>query len=170
MVLTVSGLPASGAIAFGLAEAGCGFAFAGRGRRGGSGQRHGSRRQGLGDRRCRALSFLLRGVGDSGGSHGLTWLTWLSPIGWAELVRPFAAERWWVLALPVMALVAGLVAAFALAARRDQGAGLMQPGPGPATAGRLLSGPAGLSLAAAAWLGGGLERRASSLAAWRSGW
>ena len=91
------------------------------------------------------LSFLLRGVGDSGGSHGLTWLTWLSPIGWAELVRPFAAERWWVLGLPVLAAVAGLVAAFALAARRDQDAGLMQPRPGSARAGRLLSGPAGLS-------------------------
>ncbi len=144
VVLTVSGLPASGAIAFGLAEAGCGFAFAGVAAVAAqvSGTARGARGLAIA---VVGLSFLLRGVGDSGGSHGLTWLTWLSPIGWAELVRPFAAERWWVLALPVMALVAGLVAAFALAARRDQGAGLMQPGPGPATAGRLLSGPAGLS-------------------------
>ena len=144
VVLAVSGLPASGAIAFGLAEAGCGFAFAGVAAVAAqvSGTARGARGLAIA---VVGLSFLLRGVGDSGGSHGLTWLTWLSPIGWAELVRPFAAERWWVLALPVMALVAGLVAAFALAARRDQGAGLMQPGPGPATAGRLLSGPAGLS-------------------------
>jgi len=143
-VLTVSGLPVSGAIAFGLAEAGCGFAFAGVAAVAAqvSGTARGARGLAIA---VVGLSFLLRGAGDSGGSHGLTWLTWLSPIGWAELVRPFAAERWWVLGLPALALVAGLVAAFALAARRDQGAGLMQPRPGPATAGRLLSGPAGLS-------------------------
>ena len=143
-VLTVSGLPVSGAIAFGLAEAGCGFAFAGVAAVAAqvSGTARGARGLAIA---VVGLSFLLRGAGDSGGSHGLTWLTWLSPIGWAELVRPFAAERWWVLGLPALALVAGLVAAFALAARRDQGAGLMQPRPGPETAGRLLSGPAGLS-------------------------
>ena len=143
-VLTVSGLPVSGAIAFGLAEAGCGFAFAGVAAVAAqvSGTARGARGLAIA---VVGLSFLLRGAGDSGGSHGLTWLTWLSPIGWAELVRPFAAERWWVLGLPALALVAGLVAAFALAARRDQGAGLMQPRPGPATAGRLLSGPAGLN-------------------------
>ncbi|HTA11017.1 MAG TPA: ABC transporter permease [Streptosporangiaceae bacterium] len=163
-VLTVSGLPVSGAIAFGLAEAGCGFAFAGVAAVAAqvSGTARGARGLAIA---VVGLSFLLRGAGDSGGSHGLTWLTWLSPIGWAELVRPFAAERWWVLGLPALALVAGLVAAFALAARRDQGAGLMQPRPGPETAGRLLSGPAGLSWrlqrgSVAGWtagfLGGGL--------------
>jgi len=117
-VLTVSGLPVSGAIAFGLAEAGCGFAFAGVAAVAAqvSGTARGARGLAIA---VVGLSFLLRGAGDSGGSHGLTWLTWLSPIGWAELVRPFAAERWWVLGLPALALVAGLVAAFALAARRD---------------------------------------------------
>jgi ABC-2 type transport system permease protein len=41
--------------------------------------------------------------------------------------------------------VAGAGLAFLLAARRDQGAGLLPPRPGPATAGPLLAGPAGLS-------------------------
>jgi ABC-2 type transport system permease protein len=144
LVLTFSGLPVTGAIAFGLAEAGCGVVFAGVAAV--TAQVSGTARAARGMAiAVLGLSFLLRGVGDSGGSRGLTWLTWLSPIGWAELVRPFAAERWWVLGLPVLAAVAGLVAAFALAARRDQGAGLMQPRPGSARAGRLLSGPAGLS-------------------------
>jgi ABC-2 type transport system permease protein len=103
--------------------------------------------------------FFLRGVGDSGGSHHLTWLTWLSPIGWAELVRPFADERWWVLALPVAATVAGVGIAFALASVRDQGSGLIQPRPGPATASPMLSGPIGLSwrlqrAAVAGWAAG----------------
>ena len=44
-------------------------------------------------------AFLLRAVGDS--STGLSWLSWLSPIGWAERFQPFAGERWEVLLLPV---------------------------------------------------------------------
>jgi ABC-2 type transport system permease protein len=98
-------------------------------------------------------------VGDSGASHGLTWLTWLSPIGWAEEVRPFAGDRWWVLAIPLAAAAASTAAAFALAGRRDAGAGLVQPRPGSAIAGRLLGGPFGL-----AWR---LER--GTLAGWSAG-
>jgi ABC-2 type transport system permease protein len=143
-VLAVGGLPLAGAVAFGLAEIGCGLVFAAIAAVAAqiSGTARGARGIAIA---VLAACFLLRGVGDSGGSHGLTWLTWLSPIGWAELVRPFAAPRWWVFALPVAATAAGIVVAFALAARRDQGAGLIQPRPGPAVAGPLLSGPAGLS-------------------------
>jgi polyether ionophore transport system permease protein len=144
LVLIASGIPATGAIAFGLAEAGCGLAFAGIAAV--AAQASGTARGARGIAfALLGLIFLLRGAGDSGGSHGLTWLTWLSPIGWAELVRPYAGERWWVLALPVLTLVAGTGLAFVLAARRDQGAGLLPPRPGPAKAGRLLSGPVGLS-------------------------
>jgi ABC-2 type transport system permease protein len=144
VVLTVSGLPLTGAIAFGLAEAGCGLAFAGVSAVAAqvSGTARGARGIAIA---ALGLIFLLRGVGDSGASHGLSWLTWLSPIGWAELVRPFEGDRWWVLALPALALLTAIGLAFVLAARRDQGAGLVQPRPGPATAGPLLSGPAGLS-------------------------
>ncbi len=158
LVLTVTGLPVTGAIAFGLAEACSGLAFAGMTAVAAqvSGTARGARGIAIA---ALGLIFLLRGVGDSGGSHGLTWLTWLSPIGWAELVRPFGGEQWWVLALPVLALLAGIGVAFALAARRDQGAGLVQPRPGPGTAGPLLSGPVGLS-----WR---LQR--GSLAGWTAG-
>jgi ABC-2 type transport system permease protein len=158
LVLILTGLPAPGALAFGLAEAGCGIAFAGIAAAAAqvSGTARGARGIAIA---VLATAFLLRGVGDSGGSHSLGWLTWLSQIGWAELVRPFAAERWWVLAVPVLAAVAGLGVAFALAARRDQGAGLVQPRPGPPTAGRLLSGTVGLS-----WR---LQR--SAVAGWAAG-
>jgi ABC-2 type transport system permease protein len=157
-VLALGGLPLSGAIAFGLAEAGCGLAFGALAAIAAqvSGTARGARGLVIA---VLGLSFLLRGIGDSGGSHGLSWLTWLSPIGWAELVRPFSAERWWLLALPVATTVAGIGVAFALAAHRDQGSGLMQPRPGPATAGPLLAGPAGL-----AWR---LER--GSVAGWTAG-
>ncbi len=144
LVLAVSGLPFTGAIAFGLAEAGCGLAFAAVAAVAAqvSGTARGARGIAIA---VLGFSFLLRGAGDSAGSHGLTWLTWISPIGWAELVRPFGGERLWVLALPVLAALAGIGIALALTARRDQGAGLVQPRPGPATAGRLLSGPIGLT-------------------------
>jgi ABC-2 type transport system permease protein len=144
LVLAISGLPITGAIAYGLAQAGCGLAFAGVAAVAAqvSGTARGARGIAIA---LLGLVFLLRGAGDSGGSHGLSWLTWLSPIGWAELVRPFGGERWWVLALPLLTALAGTGLAFVLAARRDQGAGLLAPRPGPATAGRLLSGPFGLS-------------------------
>jgi ABC-2 type transport system permease protein len=142
--LVFTGLPVTGAIAFGLAEAGCGLAFAGIAAVAAqvSGTARGARGIAFA---VLGLIFLLRAAGDSGGSHGLSWLTWLSPIGWAELVRPFGGERWWVLLVPVLTVIASIAAAFLLAARRDQGAGLIQPRPGSATAGRLLSGPTGLS-------------------------
>ena len=157
-VLAVSGLPLAGVLAFGLGEVGCGLVFAAVAAVAAqvSGTARGAR--GLSIAVLGAV-FFLRAVGDSGGSHSLGWLTWLSPIGWAELIRPFAAERWWVLALPAAATVIGVAVAFALAARRDQGAGLIQPGAGPAQAGRLLAGPAGL-----AWR---LQR--ASLAGWAAG-
>ncbi len=157
-LLAAGGLPAAGALAFGLAEAGCGMVFAGVAAIAAqiSGTARGARGVAI---TVLGVSFLLRGIGDSGGSHGLSWLTWLSPIGWAELVRPFAGDRWWVLALPAAATVAAVAIAFWLTGRRDQGAGLIQPRPGPATAGRLLTGPAGLAWrlqrgTIAGWAGG----------------
>jgi ABC-2 type transport system permease protein len=143
-VLIFSGMPASGSLAFGLGEACCGLVFAAVAAVAAqvSGTARGARGIAIA---VLGLIFLLRCAGDSGSSHGLTWLTWLSPIGWAELVRAFAGERWWVFALPVLAVAAGIAVAYVLAARRDQGAGLMQPRPGPASAGPLLAGPAGLS-------------------------
>jgi ABC-2 type transport system permease protein len=64
---------------------------------------------------------------------------------WIQAARPFAGERWWVLALPLAAFAAGTGLAFALAARRDLGAGLLPDRPGRATASGLLRGPFGLA-------------------------
>jgi ABC-2 type transport system permease protein len=157
-LLAVGGLSLAGSVAFAAGELGCGLVFVGVAAMAAqiSGTARGARGIAI---TVLAVAFLLRGVGDSGGSHGLTWLTWLSPIGWAEVVRPYATERWWALALPAAATVAGILAAFALAARRDQGAGLVQPRSGPAAAGPLLAGPVGL-----AWR---LQR--ATLAAWATG-
>ncbi|MFV2112471.1 ABC transporter permease [Micromonospora sp. LOL_025] len=99
------------------------------------------------------IAFLLRAAGDVLGEQtegGLrvvsAWPSWLSPLGWGNQVRAFGGgERWWVLALPVALLVAGVAAAYALAERRDIGAGLVAPRRGPATAAPGLLSPAGLA-------------------------
>lgn len=84
-------------------------------------------------------AYLLRAVADGSGSgSSVRWLGWLSPVEWAPLARPYAAERWWVLLLPLV-VAAGLIAlAFSLEARRDHGAGLRAARPGPARGGEAL--------------------------------
>ncbi|MGA5193486.1 ABC transporter permease [Streptomyces exfoliatus] len=77
------------------------------------------------------LAFALRAAGDSGTADGSSVLTWLSPIGWAENVRAFAGERWWVLLLTAGAILAQTAAAYALTARRDVGASFLATRPGP---------------------------------------
>ncbi|WP_406266320.1 ABC transporter permease [Actinacidiphila glaucinigra] len=140
VTLALLGQGARGAVAFGIAFAGAGCSFAAvaavaaqltesaRAARGISGAVLG-------------LAFLARAVGDAGSGT----LTWLSPLGWAENIRPFADERWWVAAL-FAAWAAGLVAvAYALVARRDIDASLLPTRPGPATAGRRLRSAQGLA-------------------------
>ncbi|HEY1706359.1 MAG TPA: hypothetical protein VGG75_42335 [Trebonia sp.] len=69
----------------------------------------------------------------------------MSPLGWPEVLRPYAGERWWVLALPLAVFVAGACLAFAVSARRDLGAGVLSDRPGRPSAAFWLRGP--LSLA-----------------------
>ena len=47
---------------------------------------------------------MLRAISDASSQPGLTWLHWLSPIGWAQQFRPYAGDRWWLL---LLCLVAG---------------------------------------------------------------
>ncbi|MEV5974598.1 ABC transporter permease [Streptomyces sp. NPDC051921] len=82
------------------------------------------------------LAFVLRAAGDAGTADGSSPLTWLSPVGWAENVRAFAGERWWVLLLLAAATAAQTAVAYVLTARRDVGMSFLPTRPGPA-AGRL---------------------------------
>ena len=144
VALPFIGLPWSGSAAFALAIGTCGLAFTGvsaataqlaAGARGARGLAIG----------VLGLAFVLRATGDAAGPGGPAWLTWTSPLGWTELLRPFDAPRWWVLALPLGGCALGIGAAFALSGRRDLGAGLLPDRPGRASASALLQGP--LSLA-----------------------
>ncbi|MBD0712044.1 MULTISPECIES: ABC transporter permease [unclassified Streptomyces] len=78
------------------------------------------------------LAFALRAAGDARTPDGSSVLTWLSPLGWAGHVRPYAGERWWVLLLPLAAVLLQTCAAYALTARRDLGASFLPTRPGPA--------------------------------------
>jgi ABC-2 type transport system permease protein len=92
-------------------------------------------------------AYLLRVAGDLSGraGGGLSWLSWLSPIGWAHRIRPYGGERWWILALAAGVTVVLASAAAALSARRDLGAGLLPTRPGPATAAPGLRSPLALA-------------------------
>ncbi len=79
-----------------------------------------------------AATFVLRAVGDVAGDGPLRLLSWLSPFGWGQLLRPFADERWAVLLAPAVAVPAGLGLALLLRSRRDLGAGLVPDRTGPA--------------------------------------
>jgi ABC-2 type transport system permease protein len=158
--LVVLKLPPAGSAALALSIAGCGLTFAGVAAVGAQLAVTARGARGIAIAVLGA-SFALRAVGDSGPA-GLSWLSWLSPLGWVELTRPFGAagERWPVLVLPLAASAALVAAAFALAARRDHGAGLLTGRPGRPAASAVLRGPAGL-----AWR---LQR--SVLAAWLAGY
>ena len=157
-VAIVFGLPAAGSIAFAAGVAGSGLVFAGITAITAQVAQTARSARGL-SIGVLVLGYLLRALGDSAGQGGPRWLSWLSPSGWAELIRAFGATRWWVLALPVaFALVCGAAGAV-IAARRDYDAGLLEQRRGPAAASPSLRSPLAL-----AWR---LQR--ATLLAWTSG-
>lgn len=87
-------------------------------------------------------AFLARAVVD-----GYGWeASWVSPLGWAVQVRPFADPQGW----PLLAYAGGslllIALAVAVARRRDLGAGIIPPRPGPARGARSLG-----TVTGAAW-------------------
>ena len=90
-----------------------------------------------------AGAYVLRGVGDVTN----TWVTWLSPLGWAEKAAPFGDMRWWTLLIPLA--MGGLLATLAVlvAGRRDLGSSLVRGGAGSARATTWLRSPLGLATA-----------------------
>ncbi|MEO3892593.1 ABC transporter permease [Nonomuraea sp. B5E05] len=106
-----------------------------------------------------AVVWLLRAVGAVQDVQG-GWLTWLSPMGWAQLTRVADDGRWWPLALAVLLSTALTAVAYALSARRDLGAGLVASRPGRARAARGLRSPLALAFrlqrASILWWGGSL--------------
>ena len=153
--LLLAGLPAAGSVAFGAAWAMTGACFAAVAGVTAQVTVGGRAAIGLGLVAI-AVAYVLRAIGDlAEGSPG--WTSWLSPIGWNQQVRAYAGDRWAVLALPLVACLVLVPAAFLLRSRRDLDGGLLADRPGPADGG--ISGAWGL-----AWR---LQR--PTLAAWTVG-
>ena len=145
LTLTGAGLPAAGAFALTLGWAFAGSVFAAVAAVAaqlteGAGAARGIALGGLG------LAYVLNVAGAVGGTgNGLSWLTWLSPIGWAHGIRAFGAERWWVLGLSAALCALLVAAAVVLSARRDVGAGIMAARLGPEGAAPTLRSPVALA-------------------------
>lgn len=138
------GLPVTGSVALGLSAAAVGWLFAAiAGVTAQLAQTAGAAK-GLAAV-ILGVSYLMRAIGEAGAQSGITWLTWLSPLGWMRSIRPFANEQWGIFALFIVSAGASVIAAFALSAWRDLGAGLLPPRIGPALASAGLNSPLALA-------------------------
>ena len=93
-----------------------------------------------------AVAFVVRVVADTVGGAG--WLQWLTPLGWAERLRPFTGADPVVLLLPLAAGTALITLAGAIATRRDLGQGLLSAPGGESPRLGLLSSPTAQALRA----------------------
>ncbi|GAB3430749.1 ABC transporter permease [Flindersiella endophytica] len=135
------GLPASGSLAFGLMWVGVACSYASVAAVAAQITENARASNGVAAA-FMGLAFVLRAVGETSGPG---WLAWVSPSGWGVQVRPFAGDRFWVLLLPLFFVIVLVGGAYVLATRRDLGAGLIRPRPGPARLARWLRGPLALA-------------------------
>ncbi len=131
---TVAGIAATGAFAFGLGLTAVALVFTGVAAVTAQLAEYSRTANGLAGAAL-GVAFALRAVGDSA---EVTWLSWLSPIGWSVHVRPFAGDRFEVLLLPLAVTGVLVAVAYALQRRRDVGLGLLPSALGPAHAGSRL--------------------------------
>lgn len=144
LALIGSGLDSTGSIAFGLMWVGAGLAFAGVGAVTAQVTESARAANGL-TAIVLGVSYVLRAIGDSSSDGSSQWVSWLSPIGWSQQVRAYAGDRFVVLLVPVVFLAVLVGVAMALIRRRDVGAGLVAPRPGPAKASPALRSPLALA-------------------------
>ncbi|HZQ80942.1 MAG TPA: hypothetical protein VFB25_03075 [Gaiellaceae bacterium] len=102
-------------------------------------------------------AYLLRVVGDVAG--GARFALWLTPLGWAEQMRPFAQPRPWLLVLPLATGAVLIAVAAEASARRDVGRGLVEGRDESPPRLALLGSPTALAARSGlgtfgAWLGG----------------
>lgn len=90
------------------------------------------------------VAYVLRAIGDTA-TGPASALTWLSPLGWAEQIGVFGANRFAVALLPIAFSIAMIAAAYVILDRRDLGAGILPERPGPASADPGLRSPLALA-------------------------
>jgi ABC-2 type transport system permease protein len=89
-----------------------------------------------------ALAFAISAIANSSTDSPLIWL---SPFGWAEQVRSFADERWWLVALSAGVAMSLAGVGVLISSQRDLGSSLIPARLGRAQAGSYLSTPIGLA-------------------------
>jgi ABC-2 type transport system permease protein len=140
------GLPTDGALVMGASFAATAIVFVGVSAVAGQLTRTGGGANALSSV-VLGVSFLVRAIADvqSDGEHA-TWLTWLSPIGWAQQSRSFDTNNWWPLLLCLGAAAILFWIALTLQRNRDLGAGLIPERTGPRSASTALRTQLGLTL------------------------
>ena len=126
--LIASGLGVSGSLVFGLTWACAGLSFSAIAALTAQVTENARTATGLA-MAVLGVSFFLRAIGDT--ASGWAWVSWLSPIGWSQQLRPFGGDRWWVAIIPIAFSAVALSVAITLTGHRDLGAGLVRPRPGP---------------------------------------
>lgn len=140
--LTGAGLPAAGSVAFGLGTALTGLVFAAVAAVAAQLAEYSRTANGIAAAML-GIAFALRAVGDS--ATDISWLSWLSPLGWSTQIRPFAGDRWAVALLLLAAALAVGWGAYLLLPRRDVGMGIFPSRPGPPVAAPGLRSPFALA-------------------------
>ena len=92
-------------------------------------------------------AFALRVGGDISalGDGGISWLSWISPLGWVGRVFPYDAVNWWPVVLAVLFTAVTVGVAGSLRGRRDLGDGLIAARLGRPTAAASLRTPLALA-------------------------
>jgi ABC-2 type transport system permease protein len=132
--MTGNGFSPAGSLAFGAEFTLAGWAFAGVGAIAVqlAGSARGARTIGV---VAIGVAFVLRVGGDisATGDGKLSWLSWLSPIGWLTHVFAYERNAAWPLLLTLLFGIVTVVSGVALRGRRDLGAGLIAPRLGPSS-------------------------------------
>lgn len=140
------GLPAAGALLMGASFTGTALVFLGVAAIAGQLTRTSGGANGLAST-ILGVSYLVRAVADvQADGDKANWLTWLSPIGWAQQSRSYGENDWWPLLLCVGAAVILCWIALTLERGRDLGAGLIAERVGPREASAALRTQVGLAL------------------------
>ena len=139
-------LPAAGSVVFGVQLAATGWVYAAIAGvaaqlTSGAGSARGIAITALG------AAYVFRVVGDISalGDGTLSWMSWLSPIGWVHRIHPYGGDQWWPVALAAGFTAVLALVAVALSGQRDVGAGLLPARLGPASAAPGLRSPLALA-------------------------
>lgn len=140
------GLPADGSLLVGASFSGAALVFLGVSAVAGQLTRTSGGANGLAST-VLGISYLVRAVADlQADGDQASWLTWFSPIGWAQQTRSFGENEWWPLVLCLAAAVILAWVALALERARDLGAGLISERVGPRNASVFLRTQTGLTM------------------------